>query len=177
MTKAGRSPGNHRSGMRGGEREGGARWNRGGRGMGRGRGREETGRSKEQDVVVYITKKLPVSDSGEPVLPIIAAPRRPRDSPSSSHATRTSSDRPGPARCTCSCSYTPFISYGRSSHTRASLPVPPSLSIQPGAEASFSRPLVPVLSLGLGSLFSSGLNTFRVRSSSSSSSSLLERVS
>ncbi|EFN73322.1 hypothetical protein EAG_02561 [Camponotus floridanus] len=54
----------------------------------------ETGRSKEQDTV-YMTKKLPVPGSGEPVLPIIAAPRRPRDSPSSSHATRTSSDRPG----------------------------------------------------------------------------------
>lgn len=41
---------------------------------------------------VCITKKLPVAL--EPVPPIIAAPRRPRDSPSSSYATRTSSDRP-----------------------------------------------------------------------------------
>lgn len=148
--------------------------------MGRGRGREETGRSKEQDIV-YITKKLPVSDSGEPVLPIIAAPRRPRDSPSSSHATRTSSDRPGPVRLDApAAAATHRSSVTAALRTRARLSRSPRPSFALDPTWGKLHPLVlsssTVLSFRLGSLFSSGLNMFRVRSSSSSSS-LLERVS
>lgn len=40
MTKAGRSPGNHRSGMREGEREGGAQWREGWKGGWGGEGDE-----------------------------------------------------------------------------------------------------------------------------------------
>lgn len=100
----------------------------------------ETGRSKTP---VYMTKKLPVPGSGEPVLPIIAAPRRPRDSPSSSHATRTSSDRPGPAWLDApAAAATHRSSVTAAPHTRAS---PPSSSIPSYALdatwASASRPL------------------------------------
>lgn len=100
------------------------------------RGKLEGPRS--QDTVYITKKKLPVPfsrlSSGEPVLPIIAAPRRPRDSPSSSHATRTSSDRPGPGPVldAPAAAATHRSSVTAASHTRASLsafPFPLSLSL------------------------------------------------
>lgn len=124
-----------------------------------GRWRLEGPRSKTP---VYMTKKLPVPGSGEPVLPIIAAPRRPRDSPSSSYATRTSSDRPGPAWLDApAAAATHRSSVTAVPHTRASPPPSPRrLSRPPLVLRNLGSRLQPlVLSFGaLGSLFSSGLS-------------------
>lgn len=156
MTKTKRSPGNHRSGKKSGregkmkkeEEEEEERLREG-----------ETGRSKEQDTSLYDEET--------------AGPRLRRTG--SSHYRRSSSStrlpvlvarhanverpaRSGLARCTCSCSYTPFISYGRSAHARVPSPVfPDPLLCSRCNLGSRFQPLV--LSLGaLGSLFSSGLS-------------------
>lgn len=155
MTKTERSPGNHRSGKKSGkegkmkkEEEEEERLREG-----------ETGRSKEQDTSLYDEET--------------AGPRLRRTG--SSHYRRSSSStrlpvlvarhanverpaRSGLARCTCSCSYTPFVSYGRSAHARVPPPVfPDPLLCSRCNLGSRFQPLV--LSLGaLGSLFSSGLS-------------------
>lgn len=124
------------------------------------KGEGETGRSKEPRHSLYNeeeTAGLLPSTPGEPVLPIIAAPRRPRDSPSSSHATRTSRDRPGPGPVldAPAAAATHTVHQLRPPRTRARLspsslspslpfpPVPLLLSIQPGfslsSSARFSR--------------------------------------
>lgn len=89
-----------------------------------GKARRRTARSK----TVYITKKLPSVRPLGNRFSIIGPPRRCHATPSSLHATRTSSDRlDAPAAAT-----TPFISYGRAPHTRAfSISLLLSLSLCP----------------------------------------------
>lgn len=145
MTKAGRSPGNHRSGMREGEREGGAQWREGWKGDGEGKGTRGNWKVQGARHSLYNeeTAGLRLRRTGS------SHYRRSSSSTRLSvlvarHANVERPARPGPARCTCSCSYTPFISYGRSPHTRTSLPFSPSLlrSRSNLGQASSSRPLV-----------------------------------
>lgn len=86
MTKTGRGRGITEAGTQ--------KESAGGEGRGGMRGEMEESWWKVQgSKTVYNEEETAGLRLGEPVPPIIAAPRRPRDSPSSSHATRTSSDQ------------------------------------------------------------------------------------
>lgn len=167
-------------------RGGGVRgaWWRRGRGRAEGRGLEGP-RSKTVYNEEAAGRSVGRPAGLEPVPPIIAAPRRPsasRDFPSSSHATRTSSDRPdAPAAAPHTVhQLRPVRTRARSPSLFAarplSLPLPPpssSFLFETSLQRAVSfLPLArALLSLELRFLFSSGAaNVFRVFSSSSSTS-------